>query len=119
MSAGSILNQLEKRGQYDCTPYIKPGSSLQELLDHLTLSCGCTSSAFAAYFSIVCRDLDVGPIPKYIYWKFQCTCKKSISAGCVDSVEELYKVWIKVPKDDDKICLDAYKRTKTLAKSCK
>ena len=108
------MNHLEKRGQSECEAYIKPGSSLYELLDQLTSSCGCYASAG----SIVCRGLDVVRIPNPIFWIFQCTCKKSISDGCEAAVEELDKAWIKVPKDDDKICADGYKRTKTLAKSC-
>merc|ERR1739845_53394 len=80
----------------------------------MTSSCGCTRSTY----TIVCRDLDLVPIPNPIFWNFQPTCKKSISAGCKVSVEKLDKVWIKVPKDDDEICKDAYKRTKILAKSC-
>ena len=108
------MNHLEKRGQSECEAYIKPGSSLYELMDQLTSSCGCTASAG----SIVCRGLDVVRIPNPIFWIFQCTCKHSISAGCKATVEELDKVWIEQPKDADKICKDAYDRTKTLAKDC-
>ena len=108
------MNHLEKRGLYDCTSYIKPGSSLDDLLDRLSTSCGCHLSASG----VVCRGLDVVQITNPLFWIYQCTCKESISDGCEASVEELDKVWIKVPKDDDKICADGYKRTKTLAKSC-
>ena len=113
-TAGSILNHLEKRGQSECEAYIKHGSSLYDLLDQLTSSCGCHASAG----SVVCRGLDTVRIPNPIFWIFQCTCKKSISAGCKATVEKLDKVWIKVPKDDDRYCKDAYTRTKILANSC-
>ena len=112
-TAGSLSNRLEKRAG-GCATYIKPGSFLHELVDQLTSSCGCTASAG----SIVCRGLDVVRIPNPIFWIFKCTCKKSISAGCMATVEELDKVWIKVPEDDDRYCKDAYKGTKTLANSC-
>ena len=51
------MNHLEKRGQSECEAYIKHGSSLYELLDQLTSSCGCTESAAG---SIVCRWLVAG-----------------------------------------------------------
>ena len=107
------MNHLEKHGEYDCTSYIEDGFYLDELLFHLTLRCGCTSPASSAV--PVCQDLTVNRLVKPIFWKFQCYCKNSISAGCKESVKELDKVWIKAPKDDDKICKDAYDRTKNLA----
>ena len=109
-----MLNHLEDRGHYYCTSYLRNEYHLNELLNHLTSSCGCTVSAS----TIVCRDLDVAPIKKPIFWNFQPTCKKIASDGCKAWVAELDYAWIKVPTDDDKICADAYKGTKTLAKSC-
>ena len=67
---------------------------------HLTSRCGCTIPASSAI--PVCQDLTVNRLVKPIFWKFQCYCKNSISAGCKDSVKELDKVWIKAPKDDEK-----------------
>ena len=111
------MNNLKKGGQYDCTPYIEDGFYLHELLFQLTSSCGCTKNAASV---VTCRDLYTGlPYLKPIFWMQEMNgCKPSISADCKAIVKELYKVWIKVPsKDDDEMCEDAYKKTKTLADS--
>merc|ERR1712154_212888 len=113
--AGSVLDHLEKGGNsiLDCVSYMKPRSDLKGLLTNFVSSCGCTASAS----SLVCRDLEVHPQPTPC-WSYSMSCKETATAGCKTSVEELAKVWIKRPEDEDE-CLWCWIRIQNMEYSCR
>ena len=68
--------------------------------------------------TIACRDLNLDLVPNPIVWSYYLTCKPTAAASCKTSVDEFAKLWIKVPKDEDKVCADLYKGTQNMANSC-
>ena len=115
-AAGSILNHLAKRGEKICASYSKPGTDWSAASIRLLLSCGCKEAMVEC--NATCRDLNLVLVPNPIAWIYQPTCKQSAAAGCKTSVEEFAKLWIKVPKDEDKVCADFYKGSQIMANSC-
>ena len=115
-TAGSILNDLEKREQYDnCASYTKPGPYAHELLHNLTISgtkpgdgglCGCPTTSLTSFGP--CRDLDLYLILDNIFWRYWISCRPTATVACKTAVKELANAWIKVPTDEDKFCADFY-----------
>ena len=113
-AAGSILNHLAKRGEFDCDGCLKPGWA--KAFVHVFPSCGCEGDIAA--LNVTCRDLNAALVPNQITWSYYLTCKQTAADSCKTSVDEFAKSWIKAPKDEDKVCADFYKGTQIMANSC-
>ena len=113
-AAGSILNHLAKRAEFDCAGSLKPGWARAFL--QVFSSCGCKGDMAA--HTVACRDLNAALVPNPIAWHYYFTCKQTVTDSCKTSVDEFAKSWIKAPKDEDKVCADFYKGTQILADSC-
>ena len=111
------MNHLGKRGVNDCASYAKPGTEWSRAFIPVLLGCGCKRD-LSTTCGATCRDFNLVLDPNLIAWYCQATCKKTAAASCKASVNEFFKLWIKVPKDEDKFCADLYKGSKIMANSC-
>ena len=110
------MNHLAKRGMKICASYSKPGTDWSAASIRLLLSCGCKEAMVEC--NATCRDLNLVQVKSPIVWSYHLTCKPTAAARCKTSVDEFAKSWIKVPKDEDKVCADFYKGTQIMADSC-
>ena len=115
-AAGSILNHLAKRGEKICASYSKPGTDWSAASIRLLLSCGCKEAMVEC--NATCRDLNLVIVPNPSAWMCQPTCKKTAAASCKTYADEYFKLWIKVPKDENDFCADVYKGSQIMANSC-
>ena len=90
-----------------CESYLKDTTTAPVMMSILS-SCGCSLD----YLPLdLCRDLHVVTIPNPISWSYRFICKKTATSTCQTSVEEVSKIWNKVPTKDDKVCFDYYQET--------
>ena len=96
-----------------CDSYLEDEADVKELWDSIDSSCGCS------YTNPICRDLNIVPISNPISWRYRLTCKKTATVVCKTSVNEVTKIWKKVPTKNDKVvCYSLYEEIKLWATSC-